>query len=92
MGADRTPFAGSGTPASFDDVPFARAVFGAFATCTGFASSIVLCALLEDGLRPVALLVELLARARGEQRLALPDFAAPVAAVLVRSGNATPLR
>jgi hypothetical protein len=46
MGAGRTPFADSGTPASFDDEPFARAVFGAFATCTDFASSIVLCDLL----------------------------------------------
>jgi hypothetical protein len=92
MGAGRTPFADSGTPASFDDEPFARAVIGAFATCTDFASSIVLCDLLEDGLPVVALRVEVSARVPEERSFELGLLVVVVVAGLVRAGIAMPLR
>lgn len=91
MADGRTLFAARGTFASLDDEPFAGPGLGAFATCTDFASSIVLFVLREDELVAVALPPAPFARVAELGWCGRPCLAERVAAALAREDNAMPL-
>jgi hypothetical protein len=91
MAAGRTLFAARGIFASLDDEPFARPGLGAFATCTDFASSIVLCVLREDELLAVALPTAPFARVAELVLRGMSFLTERVAAALARADSVMPL-